>query len=124
NSSRRISPGGIGSRRFLAIVIPLLIVHNLDLMRVSVLPSKADAPLVVDANAVLTLSVAVQRFGPIARRDAQVANRACSMQIQKLPPFFGAPVGSTSASTAESVLRSIRCPRAGAARVLPESHAT
>jgi len=63
-----------------------VIVHNLDLVRVSVLPSKADAPLVVDANAVLTLSVAVQRFEPIARRDSQVLNSACSMQIKKLPP--------------------------------------
>src|SRR5437899_2348957 len=56
-----------------------VIVDNLDLLRVAVLPPKADAPLVVDANAVLTLSVTAQCFEPIARRDAQVPNRACSM---------------------------------------------
>src|SRR5437870_1958893 len=86
NSSRRISPGGIGSRCFLAIAISSVIVDNLDVVRVSVLPAKADAPLVVDANAVLTLSAAAQRLEPIAGRDGQVLKRACSMQVQKLPP--------------------------------------
>jgi len=52
-----------------------VIVDNLDIVRVSVLPSKADAPLVVDANAVLTLSVAAQGFEPVARGGAQVLNR-------------------------------------------------
>jgi hypothetical protein len=63
-----------------------VIVDNLDIVRVSVLPPKADAPLVVDANAVLTLSVTAQRFEPIAGRDAQVLKRACSMQVQELSP--------------------------------------
>src|SRR5439155_12128267 len=56
-----------------------VIVDNLDIVRVSVLPPKADAPLVVDANTVLTLSITAQRFEPIAGLDAQVLNRACSM---------------------------------------------
>jgi len=63
-----------------------VIVDNLDIVRVTVLPPKADAPLVVDANAVLTLSVAAQRFEPIAGRDTQVLNRACSMYVQELSP--------------------------------------
>jgi hypothetical protein len=63
-----------------------VIVDNLDIVRGSVLPTKADTPLVVDANAVLTLSVAAQRLEPIARGDGQVLDRPCSMQIQQLAP--------------------------------------
>jgi hypothetical protein len=56
-----------------------VIVNNLDVVRVAVAPPKADTPLVVDANPMLALPVAAQRFEPVARRDAQVLDRACSM---------------------------------------------
>jgi hypothetical protein len=50
----------------------LVVVHDLDLVSVARVPSKADAPLVVHADAVLTLSVAPELLESVARRDAKV----------------------------------------------------
>jgi hypothetical protein len=38
-------------------MILLMVVHNLDVVRVPVHPQEADAPLIVDANAKLTGSI-------------------------------------------------------------------
>ena len=44
------------------------------------------APLVVDADAVLALAVALQRFQPVARRREQVLERPRLAQVQQLAP--------------------------------------
>jgi len=41
-----------------------VIVDDLDVVRVSVSPPKADAPLIVDADAVLALSITAQCLEP------------------------------------------------------------
>ena len=64
----------------------LVIVDNFYIVRVRTPPSKADAPLVVDANAVEPLSGAPQRLQPIAGRHDQILECLCSMQVQELPP--------------------------------------
>jgi hypothetical protein len=50
----------------------LVVVDDLDVIRVPVLPAKADAPLIVDANAVLARAVAFELFESVARRNTQV----------------------------------------------------
>jgi hypothetical protein len=49
-----------------------MIVDKLDFKRVSVVPAETDTKLVVYADAVLTLAVAVQRFQAITRRGPQI----------------------------------------------------
>jgi hypothetical protein len=66
-SSIRISPGWIGS-----ILSASVVVDELDILRTSLSPDEADAPLVVHPDAVLTAAVACQPLEPVARRDAQV----------------------------------------------------
>jgi hypothetical protein len=61
-----------------------MIVHKLDVVSVPFTPAEADAPLVVDANAVLTGSVAFQRLQPVARRYPQGFQRSGGMNLDEL----------------------------------------
>jgi hypothetical protein len=45
-----------------------VVVHDLDIMRVTVSPDETQPPLVIDANAVLPGPTANQRFQVIGRR--------------------------------------------------------
>ena len=49
-----------------------MIVHDLDVVRIAVLPVEANAPLVVDVNAVLAGTVALELFEPIAGRHPKI----------------------------------------------------
>jgi hypothetical protein len=49
-----------------------VIVNDLDVVGISVPPTKADAPLIVDANAMLAVSVAVSPLQPVAGRHTEV----------------------------------------------------
>ena len=62
----------------------LVIVHNLDLIGVAVVPNKADAPLVVDADAVLTIVVARKSLKAITGRDSQVIQVRSVMEHHQL----------------------------------------
>jgi hypothetical protein len=44
-----------------------VLVHNLDVFRACLRPAKTDAPLVIDADAVLPFPVTVQRFEMVSR---------------------------------------------------------
>jgi hypothetical protein len=44
----------------------LAVVDDLDLVGVTVVPAEADAPLVVDADAVLAVAITLERFEPVA----------------------------------------------------------
>ncbi len=48
-----------------------MVIDNLDLFSVGASPGKADAPLVIDADAVLARPDALQRLEPVARREAE-----------------------------------------------------
>jgi hypothetical protein len=50
-----------------------VVIDNLHIVGIPVTPDKADAPLIIDANAVLPFSVAFKRFQVIARRGGKVA---------------------------------------------------
>ncbi|HUB85557.1 MAG TPA: hypothetical protein VL971_07665, partial [Rhizomicrobium sp.] len=52
-----------------------MIVYNFHIDRFAGVPSETNSPLIVDTDAVLSLSPAAQRFQPVARRIAQVADR-------------------------------------------------
>jgi hypothetical protein len=67
-----------------------VVVDNLDLPRLVVAPDKTDPPLVVDADAVLTLPVTVQRFQAIAGRHPQIVQQCGRIDRQQLgasPPL-------------------------------------
>jgi len=49
-----------------------VIIHKFDVERVAFFPHETDAPLIVDPNAMLPLSVAFQLFQPVARRTDQI----------------------------------------------------
>jgi len=49
----------------------LMVVADLDVVRVSVLEPETDSPLVVHGDRVLARPIALQRMEPIARRNAQ-----------------------------------------------------
>jgi hypothetical protein len=89
-SSRRISPGWIGSSRFDGFIVispgVLVVIHNLNVMRIAVTPDEADAPLVIDSNAVRPRAVALQPFKVVSRRYAKILQPQCPMQVQKLSP--------------------------------------
>jgi hypothetical protein len=63
---------------------PSVVVGDLNVEGVSITPNKADSPLVVDPDAVLTLAVPFQFLQPIPRRHAQVLERHRSMEQQQL----------------------------------------
>ena len=49
-----------------------VVVNDLHLLWSGVGPHEADPPLVVDPDAVLTSSIALQGFEPVTRRDAKI----------------------------------------------------
>jgi hypothetical protein len=62
-----------------------VVIDDLYVVRITRTPSKANTPLIVDPDTVLTGSVAFQRLKPIARRDAQEIQGGRSMDLQQLP---------------------------------------
>ena len=70
-----------------------MIIDNFNIVYIPVTPGETDTPLPVDANAVLTLSVSVQGFKMIARRDPKGFLIHCSFKHIQFPqrdPFYGA----------------------------------
>lgn len=61
-----------------------VVIHYFHIDRPFVCPDKADAPLVVDANAVLALAIPQQHFQPVARRTTQEIQRRCGLQLNQL----------------------------------------
>jgi hypothetical protein len=61
-----------------------VIVHYLNVSRTNISPNKADSPLIIDANAVLTFTVALQGFKTIAWWCAQKRQRLGGVQLRKL----------------------------------------
>jgi len=49
-----------------------MVVYDLDVERVTLVPTEADAPLLVDPNAVLSCAVTPQGLQPIPWRDPQL----------------------------------------------------
>src|SRR5258705_3472033 len=73
NSVRRISPGWVGAKSAIGLS-SLVVVNEFDVPGAAGTPGEADAPLVVDANAVLTGPGAGELLQAVARRHPQVVD--------------------------------------------------
>jgi hypothetical protein len=75
-------------------VSPLVVVSDLDVGGSGRGPGEADAPLVVDADAVLSLAVAVELFETVAGRDPQVVDGLGGVEDQQLAVRNSLEVGA------------------------------
>ena len=57
-----------------------VVVDDFDMCRSSFIPNKAYAPLIVDPDRMLSLSIGSQRLEAIARRYAKIAQDPCPIQ--------------------------------------------
>lgn len=62
----------------------LVIINDFNVVGIAIMPAKTDAPLIIDADAVLSLSVTREYFQTIARRDSQFTNLRNLIQMIKL----------------------------------------
>ena len=61
-----------------------MIVNNCDLVRIAVLPPKADTPLLIDANTVLPGPITFELLKAIARRRAEIRESLCRIHDDQL----------------------------------------
>jgi hypothetical protein len=62
-----------------------VVIHDLDIVGVVAPPTEADAPLVVDPDAVLALLIAAQSLKPVTGRYPQIVKALRSVQHPELP---------------------------------------
>jgi hypothetical protein len=88
-----------GRKAFLRLSheFPLVIVDDLYVVGVPFSPSEAQAPLVVDPDAVLSLSAAMQGFQAISRWRPQVTQIGGAVQLPKFSPCNALDGPKTSA---------------------------
>ena len=70
-----------------------MIVHDLDIVRVSARPTEAEPPLVIDPDAVLTCAISQQFFEPIRRWHHQISKRGCCIQNPEFPKSGALQIG-------------------------------
>ncbi len=63
-----------------------MIITNLDVKCVTIFKAKADAPLIIDPDRVLSIKITLQPFQAIARRHPQIIELMCSVQGHELAP--------------------------------------
>jgi len=68
-----------------------MIINNLNIFSESIRPAKADSPLIIDANTVLTGTIAPERLKVIAGRDSQILKTICDFE---LPEFSSGNLGN------------------------------
>jgi len=71
----------------------LVVVRDLDGVGVAALPPEADAPLVVEADAVLTGPVAGEPLESVAWRDAEVGERLGGVEDEEIPEGAALEIG-------------------------------
>jgi hypothetical protein len=62
-----------------------MVIHDLDMFCTLFLPTEADAPLIVDTNAVLAGTVAFESFKAISGRNPQIVQPAGNFELPQLP---------------------------------------
>jgi hypothetical protein len=65
------------------IVLPLVVIHDLDVPCLTFAPTKANPPLIINADAMLTASVSLQAFEAVAWRDLKVIDLLCRVDGKK-----------------------------------------
>ncbi len=78
-----------------------MIVNNFDILRAHIYPAKTQLELIVDPNAVLSVSVAFEGFESVAWRNSKVIEPLRNLDLTDLP-------------SRNCLDRLIRCPRAKA----------
>ena len=68
-----------------------MVIHNLNVVGISTTPYKADAPLIVDANAVLSLTIPYEYFKTVAWQCSEIAQRRSSFHMIQLQPSGSNP---------------------------------
>jgi hypothetical protein len=63
-----------------------MVINNLDRMSAAILPDEADAPLIVDSDAVLTRPVSFQTLKSVARGNIQTVQRDSGVEQLQLDP--------------------------------------
>src|SRR5262245_8115937 len=84
NSSLSTSPGWVVTR--LGVAIALVVVDDFDIDRTLRGPNEADAPLIIDADRVLSPAISRERFEPVRRRRTQVVEVARTVEHVELSP--------------------------------------
>ena len=74
-----------------------MVVNDLDVMRVAILPAKADPPLIVDPDTVLSSAIALELLEPVARRNTKVVQGFSCVHNHQLPQHDPAEVAGISA---------------------------
>jgi hypothetical protein len=67
-----------------------MVINDLNTLRMALSPEKANSPLVVDASAVLSLSIPLERFKPIRSRQSKIfQSDSCinRVELHKCPPL-------------------------------------
>src|SRR5258708_11680619 len=73
-------------------VPPSVAIHNLHLVGIVAYPLETDAPLVIDANTVLALSITRERFQMVSRRGSQVIKPRGEADLRKFSKRDATPV--------------------------------
>jgi hypothetical protein len=63
-----------------------VVVHDLDAFGTGGSPAKANAKLIVDPNAVLAGTVALEQFEAVPRRNPEVIEPTSDLQLSELAP--------------------------------------
>ena len=74
-----------------------MVVNDLNLVRRTARPAKAEPPLIVNADTVLTGAIAFELLKPVAGRHAQIIERLGGVQGNQLPEHSAPKVGWISA---------------------------
>jgi len=62
-----------------------VVIHDLDFVGVAVAPGKAQAPLVIDADTVLALTIALQALQPVSRQQREGSHVRSRVQHVQFP---------------------------------------
>ena len=80
-----------------------MVTHNLDIIGLPILPPETDAPPVVDANAMLADTVALQSFESISSNGSQVVK--ISRRMKPTEPFPSSPLDVLKLPAAEAIMQ-------------------
>lgn len=73
NSSSRISPGWIRGKYFV-VFMALVVIYNFYCMLQTILPTKNDSPLLVDAYTPITFQITTQLFKSVTGWNSEILN--------------------------------------------------
>ena len=63
-----------------------MVINDFHIFRTCIRPTKADTPLIIDTDAVLTGTIILERFKMIAGRHPQILKSAGDLKLSKLTP--------------------------------------